>query len=113
MNGWRCSARVDDGKMQFSRGKLWDYVEQAQTAIEMALAEAEISQDEWTVSLDNMVQLALFVYFVDSLNFRSAVPSLRRAATESCRSAAMFPNFTNTTTAQKIWAFRSAELPLN
>ena len=63
MNGWRCSARVDDGKMQFSRGKLWDYVEQAQTAIEMALAEAEISQDEWTVSLDNMVQLALFVYF--------------------------------------------------
>lgn len=49
--------------MQFSRGKLWDYVEQAQTAIEMALAEAEISQDEWTVSLDNMVQLALFVYF--------------------------------------------------
>ena len=42
---------------------LWDYVEQAQTAIEMALSEAEIPQDEWTVSLDNMVQLALFVYF--------------------------------------------------
>ena len=42
---------------------LWDYVEQAQTAIEMALSEAEIPQDEWTVSLDNMVQLSLFVYF--------------------------------------------------
>lgn len=39
------------------------YVEQSQMAIEMALSEAEIPQEEWTISLDNMVQLALFVYF--------------------------------------------------
>lgn len=39
------------------------YVEQSQMAIEMALSEAEIPQSEWTISLDNMVQLALFVYF--------------------------------------------------
>ena len=39
------------------------YVERSQMAIEMALSEAEIPQEEWTISLDNMVQLALFVYF--------------------------------------------------
>lgn len=42
---------------------LWEYVEQTQSAIEMALTDAEIPEDEWTISLDNMVQLALFVYF--------------------------------------------------
>ena len=39
------------------------YVEQSQIAIEMALDEAEIPQDERTISLDGMVQAALFVYF--------------------------------------------------
>lgn len=42
---------------------LWEYVEQTQSAIEMALTDAEIPDEEWTISLDNMVQLALFVYF--------------------------------------------------
>lgn len=42
---------------------LWKYVEQTQSAIEMALTDAEIPEEEWTISLDNMVQLALFVYF--------------------------------------------------
>ena len=42
---------------------IWEYVEQTQSAIEMALTDAEIPEDEWTISLDNMVQLALFVYF--------------------------------------------------
>ena len=42
---------------------LWEYVEQAQSAIETALSDAEIPEDEWSISLDNMVQLALFVYF--------------------------------------------------
>ncbi len=42
---------------------LWEYVEQTQSAIEMALTDAEIPEEEWTISLDNMVQLALFVYF--------------------------------------------------
>lgn len=42
---------------------LWKYVEQTQSAIEMALTDAEIPDEEWTISLDNMVQLALFVYF--------------------------------------------------
>ena len=42
---------------------LWEYAEQTQSAIEMALTDAEIPEDEWTISLDNMVQLALFVYF--------------------------------------------------
>lgn len=43
---------------------LWKYVEQTQSAIEMALTDAEIpEEEEWTISLDNMVQLALFVYF--------------------------------------------------
>lgn len=42
---------------------LWKYVEQTQCAIEMALTDAEIPEEEWTISLDNMVQLALFVYF--------------------------------------------------
>ena len=37
--------------------------EQSQLAIEMALDEAEIPQDERTISLDGMVQAALFVYF--------------------------------------------------
>ena len=43
--------------------ELKQYVEQSQLAIEMALDEAEIPQDERTLSLDNMVQMALFVYF--------------------------------------------------
>lgn len=43
--------------------ELQQYVEQSQLAIEMALDEAEIPQDERTLSLDNMVQMALFVYF--------------------------------------------------
>ena len=42
---------------------LWEYVEQTQSAIEMALTDAGIPEEEWTISLDNMVQLALFVYF--------------------------------------------------
>lgn len=42
---------------------LWGYVAQSQLAIEMALDEAGIPQDERTISLDNMVQLALFTYF--------------------------------------------------
>mgnify|MGYP000358154421 FL=1 len=42
---------------------LWKYVEQTQSEIEMALTDAEIPEEEWTISLDNMVQLALFVYF--------------------------------------------------
>lgn len=42
---------------------LWDYVAQSQLAIEMALDEAGIPQDERTISIDNMVQLALFTYF--------------------------------------------------
>lgn len=42
---------------------LWGYVSQSQLAIEMALDEAGIPQDERTISLDNMVQLALFTYF--------------------------------------------------
>lgn len=42
---------------------LWEYVEQTQLAIEMALTDAGIPEEEWTISLDNMVQLALFVYF--------------------------------------------------
>ena len=43
--------------------ELKQYVEQSQLAIEMALDEAEIPQDERTISLDGMVQAALFVYF--------------------------------------------------
>lgn len=43
--------------------ELKQYVEQSQIAIEMALDEAEIPQDERTISLDGMVQAALFVYF--------------------------------------------------
>ena len=43
--------------------ELKQYVEQSQLAIEMALDEAEIPQDERTISLDGMVQTALFVYF--------------------------------------------------
>lgn len=42
---------------------VWEYVEQTEAAIEMALDEAEIPEEERTLSLDNMVQLALFVYF--------------------------------------------------
>lgn len=43
--------------------ELKQYVEQSQLAIEMALDEAGIPQDERTISLDGMVQAALFVYF--------------------------------------------------
>ena len=43
--------------------ELKQYVEQSQLTIEMALDEAEIPQDERTISLDGMVQAALFVYF--------------------------------------------------
>lgn len=43
--------------------KDWDFVEQTQKEIEMALDDAGISKEERTISLDNMVQLALFVYF--------------------------------------------------
>ena len=43
--------------------ELKQYVEQSRIAIEMALDEAEIPQDERTISLDGMVQAALFVYF--------------------------------------------------
>ena len=42
---------------------VWEYVEQTEAAIEMALDEAEIPEEERTLSLDNMVRLALFVYF--------------------------------------------------
>lgn len=42
---------------------LWQYVEEEQNAIEMCLEDSNISREEWTISLDNMVQLALFVYF--------------------------------------------------
>lgn len=52
---WRDIFEIDE--------KLWEYVEETQSAIEMALTDAEIPQTEWTISLDNMVQLALFVYF--------------------------------------------------
>lgn len=43
--------------------KLTDYVEEAQKVIELALEDAEIPEDEWTLSLDAAVQAALFVYF--------------------------------------------------
>lgn len=43
--------------------ELKQYVEQSQLTIEMALDEAGIPQDERTISLDGMVQTALFVYF--------------------------------------------------
>ena len=42
---------------------LESYIEDSQSAIELALRDAEVSEDEWTLSLDNMVQAALFVYF--------------------------------------------------
>lgn len=42
---------------------LTDYVEQAQQVIELALKDAEIPEEEWTLSLDAAVQAALFVYF--------------------------------------------------
>lgn len=52
---WRELFEIDD--------KHWEYVEQTQQAIEMALDDAGIPVEERTISLDNMVQLALFVYF--------------------------------------------------
>ena len=60
--------------------ELKQYVEQSQLAIEMALDEAEISQDERTISLDGMVQ------------------------------AAMFRSFTSTPTEQRTWEFPKKEL---
>ena len=39
------------------------YVEDSQNAIELALRDADVPEEEWTLSLDNMVQAALFVYF--------------------------------------------------
>ncbi len=42
---------------------LESYIEDSQSAIELALLDAEVSEDEWTLSRDNMVQAALFVYF--------------------------------------------------
>lgn len=42
---------------------LAQYVDEAQQAIELALEDAEIPEEEWTLSIDNMVQAALFVYF--------------------------------------------------
>ena len=42
---------------------LQQYVDEAQSAIELALTDAEIPENEWTISLDGMVQAALFVYF--------------------------------------------------
>lgn len=52
---WKETFQIEEG--------LWEYVEQTQSAIEMALTDAGIPEEEWTISLDNMVQLALFVYF--------------------------------------------------
>ena len=40
-----------------------DYVEQSEMAIELALDEAGIPEEERIISLNNMVQLALFQYF--------------------------------------------------
>ena len=42
---------------------LAEYVEEAQSAVELALRDADIPESEWTLSLDGMVQAALFVYF--------------------------------------------------
>ena len=42
---------------------LTKYVEEAQSAVELALQDADIPESEWTLSLDGMVQAALFVYF--------------------------------------------------
>ena len=55
---------------------LWEYVEQTQSAIEMALTDAEIPDEEWTISLDNMVQLALFVYFEGFFELPVSSPDL-------------------------------------
>ncbi len=52
---WRELFEIDE--------KDWDFVEQTQKEIEMALDDVGISDEERTISLDNMVQLALFVYF--------------------------------------------------
>lgn len=52
---WRELFEIDE--------KDWDFVEQTLKEIEMALDDAGISEEERTISLDNMVQLALFVYF--------------------------------------------------
>ncbi len=43
--------------------EFWQYVDEEQTAIEMVLEDNGIPREEWTISLDNMVQVALFVYF--------------------------------------------------
>ncbi len=43
--------------------EITDYVEEAQKVIELALEDAEIPEEEWTLSLDAAVQAALFVYF--------------------------------------------------
>ncbi len=43
--------------------EITDYVEEAQKVIELALEDAEIPEEEWTLSLDTAVQAALFVYF--------------------------------------------------
>ena len=42
---------------------LTQYVEEAQSAVELALRDAGIPESEWMLSLDGMVQAALFVYF--------------------------------------------------
>lgn len=42
---------------------LTQYVEEAQSAVELALRDADIPESEWTLNLDGMVQAALFVYF--------------------------------------------------
>lgn len=42
---------------------LAQYVEEAQSAVELALRDADIPESEWTLSLDGMVQATLFVYF--------------------------------------------------
>lgn len=43
--------------------EFWQYVDEEQTAIEMVLEDNGIPREEWTISLDKMVQVALFVYF--------------------------------------------------
>ena len=90
--------------------ELKQYVEQSQLTIEMALDEAEIPQDERTISLDGMVQAALFVYFEGFFDLPVSSSELAPGGNGILSQCGEVSEFHQYTYGKRTWEFPKKEL---